>query len=328
MCLSGVLLGITVTSIAPSQVTDRQPLQVFDLFATIKRDLGVSGTKIQGLTQSGEGWAVIANASTANSVIIMGDLISAHAVRVSGYIDALQMDPSGTVYLRKRTPLPTGKVRPRLDTAISILDGTGAPREESILRLPNASPVLSGGRVMWRTRNGTFDTDTLVVNTPTAAALPDPNVGVANQAVYYFGLPNSQHLSFGDMTESVTLFDPDSSGSTVIPVHLDDAYKRFGVILKRKLPDRSTGESRTLWAAVGQDARLYICLTGTPFPGAAYIAAFDPFSGNVVETLRAHLPVTPGDRPSSPNHATFPHFGAVGNHLVIADANLGMLSIY
>src|SRR6266567_8231483 len=102
------------------------------------------------------------------------------------------MNSTGMLYLRKRRrPTRTQPRRgflPVTDTQITVMDSQGGVLGDKYLQASAAVPVHAGGRVMWRTEAGTFDTDALAASAPVTPAIKDPNIGVQNQLTYFFEL--------------------------------------------------------------------------------------------------------------------------------------------
>jgi hypothetical protein len=301
-----------------------QPVLTVDLKQVVSRDAGPIGVEPIDVAQAGERWVVLTQSRGDSTILIAGDLSSSHAITVAGRFDRVRLDQAGHIYLRYLLSRKESLV----STRVLLLDGGGAPLEVGAISEKAAEPLVMKGQIKWKTKSGALDVHASPGGSDNATPLEkDPNDEVP-QRVFALGLPSGRYLTFGDLSEQVTLYGENGHLLDSKKLDLKPAFDAANVRFKDH--EAGSGETRVIWATTSADGRLCVSLSDTPPSGPAYIGLFDPDSGELVNLLRALLPQTEGRRDATFNPQGYidPFFGAVGDHVVMVDKAMAILAVY
>jgi hypothetical protein len=204
-----------------------------------------------------------------------------------------------------------------------VVNSTGA--QVSHHSLPTqAEPFLSVGMFHWYTAAGSAGLDQSSI--PSITRSPDKNTALA-QPIFTGGLPENKYLTFGSLSELITVIDGNNSIISEHRAHLDDAYKNLGLPIGKS--DSGNGLTRVIWADVTTDGQLAVCLSDTPMSGPAYIAMFKPEDGSLSRVVAAVLPQAANRKKAkNPSGYIVPMFGSVGDHIVVADPEMYLVAFY
>jgi len=335
LLLSLLLWGVLFigSPLAYAQVRVIHPLSVVDIREMTPSVAGTACNKITDISQSGSRWAALVECPDQKSVVVWGDGKSTHPVVLDGRFDRIVMDSAHNMVVRS-VPLPVRSAAVPASkasivfTKAQVLDANGNVSRTMIMKSAGARPLMTGDAVRWATQFGAFTDSELTANAPSRLSrYADTNQNTP-QIVYVLGLPMGGHVTIGNLTETVNVFDEHNSPAGSHVLHLDDAYRSIGAAIRP--PDVQSGRTRILWAAGSANGLVYICLSDTPMSGPAYIAVVDPLSGGVNEVFRAELPSASGriERRFNPTGVICPTLGAVNGHLVIADPDMQVVAFY
>ena len=167
-----------------------------------------------------------------------------------------------------------------------------------------------------------------VYATAQANGVRDLNDQTLSQRVFVGALPwDGEYFTFGELSELVVAHRRGGAVFNSYTAPLDLAFRAIGIPFDK--PAQSSGQSRIIWATSTKDGFLYICLSGTPMAGPAFIAVLDVMSGILRTVIRAEFPNS-NEAISGINvqGTMMPAMGVIDSGLVIADQRGSLVAIY
>jgi hypothetical protein len=310
-----------------SPVDRLSPSQVVHVSDIVRQDVGLlvpdtpSGRlSLRDVSQGGGIWAALVPVSNTTAVVAVGTQRSAHAFMVPGDVRQIAVDQYGHTHLLHRYR------HPATHRDISVLDSEGSLLDQYSIPASGASPLLTGSGLIWKLPHA------LVTKQAFVALLEldgshDVNDTIAQRQFVGALPPGRGYFTFGDLSEMITLHREDGSVLSSFAAPLDAAYKEIGASVP-KLP-LSSERSRVIWASATQGGLLYVCLSGLPISGPAFIAVIEAKSGALQKVIGAQLPAfSKAATGTNPTGTMMPGMGAVDDQLVIADQQRGVIALY
>jgi hypothetical protein len=323
-----LLLALCVGYVG-SQPTDfvrSLPRQIVNVVESLQREtahramhIASSRFKIKDVSQAAGMWAVLMPSTSTDAAVMLGDRTSTHSFVSPGVFERIMLDDDRSVHLLSRYK-PGDNAR-----VVSVVDDSGKVADTYTLSTSSAIPFLGTSGIGWRAPTGFF-------RGPTASRIsfqrtyPAPDAEIEQRVIA--GMTRSgAYFTFGELSEAITVYGADGRIAHSYAAPLDAAYRLIGGSVP-KMPV-STERSRVVWSSASRDGRLYVCLSGLPIAGPAYIAVVEPDSGRLLQVISADLPSLPTRISSSnPTGHIMPSLGAVGDMLVIADQIDGLVVLY
>ena len=311
----------------PPAVTTANFKQLINLEEVIRRDLSQATTPngsnqiaVRRISQAQGAWAASVPFSSSTTAIVTGHSGQAHAFIAAGRVRQLAIDHELRLHLLHYTQ-PSA---PASD--VSVMDLQGNSLENYSIPGATGSPFLNSSNVMWKVAGALVSkqafTPLLQLN-----GVRDLNEARA-QRIIVGALPvDGEYFTFGDLSELITQHGKDGSVLSSYEAPLDAAFQAVGVSFVK--PPQPSDISRVIWAASTPNGLLYICLSGAPAAGPAFIAVLEVSSGKLLKVLRAELPrFKNAVTARNVNGTMTPAMGAISDQLVIADQQNAMVAVY
>jgi hypothetical protein len=307
-----------------------QPLQTVDLRAVLSSRTGLKDFEIRDVAQSKDGWAILATSKSSSETLVakggIGVDVTVSQVLLPGP-NRLALDEDGLLYISSET-----RSRPGI-TDVEVRDGSLQQIGTYAVPANSLEPIRAGRRILWTSRAGLFDVSGIGITTPDSTGYwkraPRSVMRSTSppQRHMIFALPAERWLEFFDHDEDVSVFDKDGSLIAQKKLDLSRAYR--AAMLEVPNYEASSAYTRTSWAAVSTSGLLYICLSGTRSAEPAYLAVFEPLTGELIKILVAQLPTNVGRIDQyNPKGLIHPHLGVIADRIAIVDAGVAVLSLY